>query len=293
MGFGGGALIGSPLAVNLMKHYSSATSTGVIDTMLTMGIIYFAFMMFGAFTVRVVPPGWKPEGWTAPAVAQKLVTTSNVSAANAIRAPQFYLLWGVLFLNVSAGIGVLQTASPMIQQTVGVSAASAAGFVGLLSLFNMGGRFFWSSLSDKIGRKPTYTVYFLLGAALYSLVPIAASLRSVPLFVGIVCVIMTMYGGGFATVPAYLRDLFGTMQVGAIHGRLLTAWSAAGVVGPLLINFMRDYQVSRGVAVAQSYNVTMYILSAFLVLGFICNALVSAVSDRFHEAATPQLATGA
>jgi MFS family permease len=276
-----------------MKHYSSATSTGVIETMLTMGIIYFAFMMFGAFTVRVIPPGWKPEGWTPPVVAQKLITNSNVSAANAIRAPQFYLLWGVLFLNVSAGIGVLQTASPMIQQTVGVSAASAAGFVGLLSLFNMGGRFFWSSLSDKIGRKPTYTVYFLLGAALYSLVPIAASLRSVPLFVGIVCVIMTMYGGGFATVPAYLRDLFGTMQVGAIHGRLLTAWSAAGVVGPLLINFMRDYQVARGVAVAQSYNVTMYILSGFLVLGFICNALVSPVSEELHEAATPQLATGA
>jgi MFS family permease len=157
----------------------------------------------------------------------------------------------------------------------------------------MGGRFFWSSLSDKIGRKPTYTVYFLLGAALYSLVPIAASLRSVPLFVGIVCVIMTMYGGGFATVPAYLRDLFGTMQVGAIHGRLLTAWSAAGVVGPFLINFMRDYQVARGVAVAQSYNVTMYILSGFLVLGFICNSLVSPVDDRFYEAATPQLATGA
>jgi MFS family permease len=193
----------------------------------------------------------------------------------------------VLFLNVSAGIGVLQTASPIIQQTVGVSAAAAAGFVGLLSLFNMGGRFFWSSLSDKIGRKPTYTIYFVLGAILYALVPTAAQLKSVPLFVAIICVIMTMYGGGFATIPAYLRDLFGTMQVGAIHGRLLTAWSAAGVVGPLLINFMRDYQVAHGVALAQSYNVTMYILVGFLLAGLACNLFVTPVDARHHFSGAP------
>ena len=287
MGFGGGALIGSPLAVNLMKHYSSATSNGVMETFLTMGIVYFCFMMFGAFSVRVPAPGWKPEGWVAPATQQRLVTSANVTAANAIKTPQFYLLWGVLFLNVSAGIGVLQTASPMIQQTVGVTAAAAAGFVGLLSLFNMGGRFFWSSLSDKLGRKPTYLIYFLLGATLYALVPTAAGMHSVPLFVALACVIMSMYGAGFATIPAYLRDLFGTMQVGAIHGRLLTAWSAAGVVGPLLINFMRDYQVAHGVALARSYDVTMYILVGFLVLGFICNALVKPVDPRFHERVVP------
>ena len=283
MGFGGGALIGAPLAVNLMKHYSSASSVGVSETMVTMGLVYFAFMMFGAFSVRVPAPGWKPAGWTAPVTAQKLVTRGNVTAANAIRTKQFYFLWAVLFLNVSAGIGVLQTASPIIQQTLGVTAASAAGFVGLLSLFNMGGRFFWSSLSDKLGRKTTYAIYFLLGAVLYALVPTTAKLHSVPLFVGVVCVILSMYGGGFATIPAYLRDLFGTMQVGAIHGRLLTAWSAAGVVGPLLINYMRDSQVRSGVPVTQAYNVTMYILAGMLVLGFIFNSLVTPVDEKFHE----------
>ena len=288
MGFGGGALIGSPLGVNLMKHYSSPTSVGVMETFVTMGIVYFIVMMFGAFTVRVPRPGWKPEGWTPRVAQRKLVTTADVTAADAIRTPQFYLLWAVLFLNVSAGIGVLQTASPMIQQTVGVSAASAAGFVGLLSLFNMGGRFFWSSLSDKLGRKPIYAIYFLFGGLLYALVPRAAALHSVPLFVALVCVIISMYGAGFATIPAYLRDLFGTIQVGAIHGRLLTAWSAAGVVGPLLINFMRDYQVAHGVALARSYDVTMYILACFLVAGFACNALVKPVDSRFHvKAASP------
>jgi MFS family permease len=283
MGFGGGAMIGSPLAVNLMKYFASPASTGVIQTFLAMGVIYFVVMMFGVFTVRVPQKGWKPDGWEPKAVASKLVTSANVSAADAIKTPQFWLVWAVLFLNVSAGIGVLQTASPIIQQTLGVSAASAAGFVGLLSLFNMGGRFFWSTFSDKLGRKTTYNVYFILGGVLYALVPTAAKMHSVPLFVLIVCVIISMYGGGFSTVPAYLKDLFGTMQVGAIHGRLLTAWSAAGIVGPLLINFMRDYQVAHGVALAQSYNFTMYILVGFLALGLLCNIAVSPVSERYHQ----------
>jgi len=290
MGFGGGAMIGSPLAVNLMKHFAGPASVGVVETMVAMGIIYFVFMMFGVFTVRVPVPGWKPAGWTPPVTRQRLVTTADVSAAAAIKTPQFWLLWAVLFLNVSAGIGVLQTASPIIQQTLGVTPAAAAGFVGLLSLFNMGGRFFWSSASDQIGRKPTYAIYFLLGAVLYALVPTSAKMHSVPLFVILVCVIISMYGGGFSTVPAYLKDLFGTMQVGAIHGRLLTAWSAAGIVGPLLINFMRDYQVAHGVALAQSYNTTMYILTGFLLVGLLCNWLVAPVSERFHHAAAPQYA---
>ncbi|HEX4382361.1 MAG TPA: OFA family MFS transporter [Myxococcales bacterium] len=283
MGFGAGAMVGSPLAVNLMKYFATPTNLGVAQTMVAMGGIYFVIMMFGVFTVRVVPPGWKPAGWTAPTVHSKLITDAQVTAANAIKTPQFWLLWGVLFLNVSAGIGVLQTASPIIQQVMGVAPAAAAGFVGLLSIFNMLGRFFWSSTSDKIGRKPTYTIYFVLGAILYALIPTAAGAKSVPLFVIVVCVIMTMYGGGFATIPAYLRDLFGTVQVGAIHGRLLTAWSAAGVVGPLLINFMRDYQEERGVPKAQAYNTTMYILAGFLVLGFICNALVSPVDAKYNQ----------
>jgi MFS family permease len=285
MGFGGGAMIGSPLAVNLIKHFASPTSNGVAETMIAMGIIYFIFMMFGVFTVAVPPDGWKPEGWVPVTGKQKLITTANVTAANAIRTPQFWLVWGALFLNVSAGIGVLQTASPIIQQTLGVTVAAAAGFVGLLSLFNMGGRFFWSATSDKIGRKPTYMIYFVLGAILYALVPTIARMHSVGLFVIVMCVIISMYGGGFSTVPAYLRDLFGTMQVGAIHGRLLTAWSAAGIVGPLLINKMRDYQVAHGVPLNQSYNQTMFILAGLLVLGFICNALVKPVDARYHQPA--------
>jgi MFS family permease len=293
MGFGGGAMIGSPLAVNLMKSFASPTSTGVIETFVAMGAIYFVVMMFGVFTVRVPQPGWKPAGWVPRTTQQKLVTSANISAADAIKTKQFWLLWAVLFLNVSAGIGVLQTASPIIQQTLGVTAAAAAGFVGLLSLFNMGGRFFWSTFSDKLGRKTTYTVYFLLGGILYALVPSTAKMHSVPLFVLAVCVIISMYGGGFSTVPAYLKDLFGTMEVGAIHGRLLTAWSAAGIVGPLLINFMRDYQVAHGVALAQSYNTTMYVLVGFLVVGLLCNLAVGPVHERYHQAAAQpgQLAT--
>jgi MFS family permease len=189
-------------------------------------------------------------------------------------------------LNVSAGIGILQMASPMIQETFTgrVGPGPAAGFVGLLSLFNMVGRFFWSSLSDKLGRKAVYAIYFALGAGLYAFVPTAGALKSVPLFVGATCIIISMYGGGFATVPAYLRDLFGTGQVGAIHGRLLTAWSLAGVVGPLLINFIRDEQLHRGVPAGQAYNVTLYILSGFLAVGFIANLLIKRVDPKHYAA---------
>ena len=284
MGFGGGAMIGSPLAVSLMARFSSPTSTGIFETFLAMGLLYFSFILFGAVSVRLPPPNWKPAGWTPPVTPQRLVTTANVFADVAIKTPQFWLLWAVLLLNVSAGIGVLQMASPMIQETFPgvIGPAPAAGFVGLLSLFNMGGRFLWSSLSDKLGRKPTYAIYFLLGCALYAFVPTAGALKSVPLFVASFCVIMTMYGGGFSTIPAYLRDLFGTAQVGAIHGRLLTAWSTAGVVGPLLINTLREQQLAHGVPAAQAYNLTMYVLCGFLLLGFLCNALVRPVDPRYH-----------
>ncbi len=284
MGFGGGAMVGAPLAVLLMDHYKTATSAGVSETFLTMGIIYFLFMMFGVFTVRVIPTGWKPVGYEPPKVAQKLVTTSNVSASDAIKTPQFWLLWAVLFLNVTAGIGVLGQASAMIQEMfVGkVTAAAAGGFVGLLSIFNMGGRFIWSSLSDFLGRKKTYAIYFSLGAALYGFIPSTGNMGNLALFVAGYAVILSMYGGGFATIPAYLRDLFGTQQVGAIHGRLLTAWSAAGVAGPALVNYIREYQISQGVPIAQSYSFTMYLMAGFLVLGFIANLLVTAVNSKWH-----------
>jgi MFS family permease len=193
-----------------------------------------------------------------------------------VRTRAFYLLWAVLFLNVTAGIGILEHASPMIQDLFpdGVTAAAAAGFVGLLSLFNMAGRFGWSSLSDRIGRKATYAVYFLLGGALYALLPSAGRADTPVPFVAACAVIMSMYGGGFATIPAYLRDLFGTTHVGAIHGRLLTAWACAGVAGPMLVNHLRDDRLAAGVPAKEAYDGTLYLLAGLLFVGAVCNALI-------------------
>jgi MFS family permease len=284
MGFGGGALIGSPLAQNLMDHYKSATSVGIAPTFVTMGAIYFVFMMFGVVTVRVPPPDYRPAGYTPPAIAKKLVTTASVTADQALKTPQFWLLWAVLCLNVTAGIGVLAQASPMIQEMFQgrVTAGAAAGFVGFISLFNLLGRFFWSSVSDYLGRKTTYAIYFALGTALYCAVPSVGRAGNIALFVGAFALIFTMYGGGFATIPAYLRDIFGVHQVGAIHGRLLTAWSAAAIAGPTLLTYLRAYQVAHGVAKAEAYTATMYIMASLLVVGFVCNALVTAVDSRHH-----------
>jgi MFS family permease len=282
MGFGGGAMIGSPFAVWLMDKFKTPESVGVIETFVTMGIVYFLFMLYGVVTVRVPPANWKPEGFVPSAAPKKLVTNAQVSADEAIKTPQFYLLWAVLFLNVTASIGVLQQASLIIQEMFGVTVAAGAGFVGLISLFNMGGRFFWSSLSDYIGRKRTYAIYFVLGAILYALMPTTGHIQSMVLFVCGFAIIISMYGGGFATVPAYLRDLFGTMQVGAIHGRLLTAWSAAGLVGPALVNYPHEYLVEHGVSAASAYNIPMYVMAGLLVVGAVCNLMIRAVDPRHH-----------
>jgi MFS family permease len=296
MGFGGGALIAAPLSVLLMEHYKSATSNGVLETFVTMGVLYFIFMSIGALVVRVPAENWKPEGWVAPSQPKKLVTTAQVEVNTAFGTPQFWLLWGVLCMNVTAGIGVLGQASPMIQEmfTGRVTAAGAAGFVGLLSLFNMAGRIFWASTSDYIGRRNTYMVFFLLGILLYFLVPSIGKAGSIPWFVLCFGIILSMYGGGFATIPAYLRDMFGTMHVGAIHGRLLTAWSAAGVLGPVLVNYIRQSQIDHGVPKAQAYSVTMYIMCALLFIGFLCNFFMRPVAERYHYRGNNQapLATG-
>jgi len=285
MGFGGGALIGSPLARNLMDYFRSDHDLGVEKTFLVMGAVYFVAMMFGVFTVRVPEPGWKPAGWTAPARPKALVTQHDVEVNTAFTTPQFWLLWVVLCMNVTAGIGILEQASPMIQELFRgrVTAGAAAGFVALLSLFNMGGRFIWSSVSDYIGRKNTYYVFFVLGAVLYYLAPRTgvSGLNSVPLFVAISAVIVSMYGGGFATVPAYLRDLFGTMEVGAIHGRLLTAWSAAGIFGPVLVNYIREYEKNHGVPLADSYSTVLYVMVALLIVGLVANAAVRPVNPKY------------
>ncbi len=284
MGFGGGALIAAPLSVLLMGYFKTATSNGVFDTFLTMGLMYCIYMMIGAFTVRVPPPNWQPLGWEPSAHVQPLVTNANVEVSVAWRTPQFWLLWGVLCMNVTAGIGVLGQASPMIQEIFSgrVSATAAAGFVGLLSLFNMGGRFFWASVSDYIGRRNTYLVFFGLGIVLYALVPTLGHLGSIPLFVTAFVIVLSMYGGGFATIPAYLKDMFGTLQVGAIHGRLLTAWSVAGVLGPVLVNYIRQFQIDSGIPKAQAYSVTMYIMCGLLFVGLLCDLGVREVNSRYH-----------
>ena len=285
MGFGGGAMIGAPLAVALMDFYKSSTSSGVPETFMTMGVVYFIFMMFGVFSVRTIPDGWKPQGFVPKQQEEKLVTIHNVSVGHAIKTPQFWLLWFVLFLNVTAGIGVLGQASAMIQETFPgrITAVAAGGFVGLLSIFNMAGRFVWSSLSDVIGRKPIYMIYFAFGATLYALVPTAGQMGNVFLFVAGYALILSMYGAGFATIPAYLKDIFGNLQVGAIHGRLLTAWSAAGIAGPALVNYIRAYEIANGVAPRDSYTHTMYLMAVLLVIGFFCNLMVKAVDSKFYE----------
>ncbi|MGD2024458.1 MAG: OFA family MFS transporter [Methyloceanibacter sp.] len=284
MGFGGGAMIASPLSVALMDYFSSPTDVGVASTFVTMGLIYLTFMIIGAALVRVPAHGWLPEGYEPPAQPKKMVTSAHVHVDEALKTPQFYLLWGVLCLNVTAGIGVLGQASAMSQEMFPgrISAAAAAGFVGLLSLFNMIGRFFWASTSDYIGRRNTYMIFFALGMALYAAVPWTGHTGSIVLFVLFYCVIMTMYGGGFATIPAYLRDVFGVRYVGAIHGRLLTAWSTAGVLGPVLVNYIREYQINQGVPKADAYSVTMYIMAGLLFVGFILNWLMTPVDEKHH-----------
>lgn len=283
MGFGSGALVGAPFGVELMAHFKTPTSVGVEETFLVMAACYFAMMNFAAWIVRVPAEGWKPEGFVAATQSGKLITTHQVTADSAMKTPQFYLLWGVLCCNVTAGIGILAQASPMCQDMFGVTPVVAGGFVGLLSIFNMVGRFAWSSTSDFTGRKAIYCIYFLLGCALNCLIPFSQKIDSVVIFVAATCVIISMYGGGFATIPAYLRDLFGTVQVGAIHGRVITAWSVAAVLGPQLVTYIAAYQKAHGVPKNEAYNVTLYIMAGILLVGLVCNLAVKAVDPKFHE----------
>jgi MFS family permease len=295
-------MIGSPLANLLINYFKTPTSVGVWETFVTMGVIYFVFMMIGAFAYRVSPAGWQPDGWTPPSEKKSMITEHHVHLDNAHKTPQFWLIWWVLCLNVSAGIGVIGMASPMLQEIfagklIGLPnlgfnqldtaqkatiAGIAAGFAGLLSLFNIGGRFFWASLSDYMGRKTTYYCFFILGIALYALAPTFANMGSKALFVLAFGIILSMYGGGFATVPAYLADMFGTQFVGAIHGRLLTAWSTAGIIGPVVVNYLREFQLSAGVPRDKLYDSTMYVLCAMLIAGLICNYLIKPVNPKWY-----------
>lgn len=284
MGFGGGAMIGSPLGNQLMAHFKLAGKPPIASTFMAMGIIYFVFMMFGVFTIRVPREGWKPAGWSGTNKANALITTHNVDVAGAMRTPQFYLLWIVLFCNVTAGIGILEDASPMIQDFFKghILVAAAGGFVGLLSIFNMAGRFFWASMSDFLGRKTTYFIFFTVGAVLLFLLPSTRGdhMNSVALFVSVAAVIISMYGGGFATIPAYLKDLFGGYNVSAIHGRLLTAWSTAGIVGPLVVNGILDHYVANHMAKQDAYPHILHIMAGLLLVGFVANLLVRPVGAK-------------
>jgi len=295
MGFGGGALIASPWSAQMLASFGTDTG-GIARTFLVHGVVYAVFMSMGVLLVRVPPDGWRPAGWEpARTAARPLVTTANVSVRNAVRTPQFYLLWLVLCLNVTAGIGILEKASPMItdffaNSAAPVSAGAAAGFVALLSLANMTGRFVWSSTSDLIGRKNMYRIYLGVGALLYLVIALAGDL-SMPLFVVCAVGILSFYGGGFATIPAYLKDLFGDYQVGAIHGRLLTAWSTAGVLGPLIINWIADAQQAAGRSGPALYTTSLYIMIALLAVGFVANELIRPVHEKYHERPAAPVAT--
>ena len=300
MGFGGGAMIGAPLANLLIQNFKGPASSGVWQAFLALAAIYFLFMMGGAFGYRLPPAGWRPSGWV-PKQAAPMIATRHVHLRDAHKTKQFWLIWAVLCLNVSAGIGVLGIASPMLQEIFGgrlvgkpevsftsldagqltAIAAIAAGFTGLLSLFNIGGRFFWASLSDFVGRKYTYYAFFVIGILLYALAPTVAHAGSVALFVLFFGIIVSMYGGGFATVPAYLADIFGTQFVGAIHGRLLTAWGTAGIIGPVVVNYIREAEIAAGVQRAYVYDVTLYILASFLVVGLLCNWAVKPLAPKW------------
>jgi MFS family permease len=313
MGFGGGAMIGSPLAAKLMAIFSTSingvTQPGIWQTFVALAVIYAVFMVCGSLGYRVPPTGWKPAGWNPPAAsANSMIATRHVHLNVAHKTPQFWLLWLVLCMNVSACIGIIGAAAPMLQETFGgaligqagsvehdlgfadikknealatASAAVAAGFVGLISLFNIFGRFFWASSSDKLGRKRTYVIFFMLGALLYVAASQMADLKSMGIFVACFCVIASMYGGGFATIPAYLADMFGTQFVGAIHGRLLTAWSTAGILGPVVVNYMHDMRLEAKVPYANIYAPIYYVLAGMLVIGFVANLLVKPVADKF------------
>jgi MFS family permease len=290
MGFGGGALIASPLTSTLLGAYASNAVDAIVPSFLTLAAVYLFSMMLGAFVVRLPAEGWRPEGWTPPDEDEtgSMQTTADVSAGSAIRTPQFWLLWTVLFCNVTAGIGLLEQASPMIQDYFsGIAPAAAAGFVGLLSLANMAGRIGWSSTSDYVGRKPTYMMYLGVGAVLYFLLA-SFGATSLVLFLLVTVAILSFYGGGFATVPAYLKDMFGVAEVGAIHGRLLTAWSAAGIAGPLIINAIADYQTAAGRTGADLYTLSLFIMVGVLAVGFIANLLVRPVDPRFHMESGPE-----
>lgn len=284
MGFGGGALLAGYLNVYFMNLF------GVANTVMTLGAVYLVIMLAGARILRRPPEGWKPAGWTPPIKTNKMITGRSVSRNDALATPQFYLLWAILFINVTAGIGILAQASPMMQDLFQKTALEAGAAVSLISAFNAGGRFFWASSSDYIGRRNTYTVFFVVQFILFLLIPGFAARGEWAIFEGSLFVVFTMYGGGFATIPAFLADIFGPENVGAIHGVVLTAWSAAAVAGPVIITELSNRAkaaLAPGASRVHIYDQPLEVLAALLAIGFVLTLLVrplpepsSAIEDR-------------
>lgn len=276
MGFGGGAFIAAPFSYWLMRQFTTASSVGVAETWIVLGVVYFSVMTVSAFAFRVPPAGWRPAHHvTSLENDPELAPTTTQEA---VRTPQFYLLWTLFALHVTAGLGVLSQASAMVQEIFdGFSAAAAAWFVALLSIFNMCGRLVWASLSDVLGRKATFGILLGLGPVLYAAVPLAGYLHSLTLFAGCFAVILSMYGGGFACMPPYIADLFGARHVGAINGRILTALSVGGVLGPALVSYLRQYLLNSGSSKSHAYDLTMYVMAGLLSLAFLCNLAVRPV----------------
>jgi MFS family permease len=275
MGFGGGAFLAGYLNVYFMDLF------GVARTIIALGAVYFVIMMLGARLIRRPPEGWKPEGWVPPVKQNKMITSRQFTRNEALQTVQFYLLWGILFINVTAGIGILAQASPMMQDMFGKTALQAAAVVSLISLFNAGGRFIWASFSDYIGRRNTYLTFFVVQVILFLLIPGLAGRGEWAIFEAALFVVFTMYGGGFATIPAFLADMFGVNNVGAIHGVLLTSWSAAAIAGPVIITQLSS-RAKAGLAPGASkihiYDQPLEVLAALLAVGFVLTLLVRPTS---------------
>ena len=271
MGFGGGAFIAGYLNVLFMDRF------GVAPTVMMLGVVYLIVMLLGSRLMELPPTGWMPPGWTPPATTNPMIATSSVSRNEAIRVLQFYLLWGILFINVTAGIGILAQASPMMQDMFKRTPLEAGVVVSLISLFNAGGRFMWASGSDYIGRRNTYAIFFVTQVFLFLLIPRLASSGNWWLFQASLFIVFTMYGGGFATIPAFLADLFGAEHVGAVHGALLTAWSAAAVAGPVIITELSNRAkaaLPAGAERVHIYDTPLQVLAALLAAGFLLTLLV-------------------
>jgi len=271
MGFGGGAFLAGYLNEFFVERL------GVARTVSALGFTYLVVMLIGARFLRRPPEGWKPEGWTPPAETNAMISNRSLTRNQALRRVQFYLLWAILFINVTAGIGILAQASPMMQDLFQKTPLEAAAVVSLISIFNAGGRFFWASCSDFIGRRNTYLVFFVVQFVLFLFIPGLAAQGNWVLFEASLFIVFTMYGGGFATIPAFLADIFGPDNVGAIHGAVLTAWSAAAVAGPVIITELSNRAKAGllpGASKVHIYDRPLAVLAGLLAVGFLLTILV-------------------